>query len=357
MPYMRPRRLSFSGIQGPYKKMRSRGPRGSTSRYARRKAATKIQALWRGYRARKALTAPRRRRKTWGGRYGRVRTRLPQPGNTSNVTITEENMQFALWHHNIATTMDDSPLGWRTAHALYVAPVAPAAANDHSVIGNNTSYIGANMRIHLTNYWPDRPQLVRITVVELTEQDTRPLGNDAYTIGQMSRYWKNLTRSNNNETIEAFLAPSFANRANQPHNTNEYRILKQKYIRFYPRAVSSNVATGVTSGTLAAASGTPPTQAISTTTTTGFTNETAWAEKAVHMYIPMRRILDQDNVVACSQGSFTTAGSSTTLNRYVFSKPILLLIEYMHPQMQLTDTDSKIMGVRIYTRHSFKNFS
>lgn len=343
MPVRR-RRLTFS----PRKRRRMVTP-GSTprrSRYARNKAATKIQSLVRGFLARRRSTTSGSRGRNTGpmtnaGRPGRVRTRLPEKPDSSGITIIEENNNFSFWSHATATQPTDLPVAQRTAHYQLLAPLV-GSSNDRQVEGSHTKYLGANIHFLLTNYKPSCPWTVRITVVELSETDVVPAANANYfTLGAMGRYWKGVSSLDATDTVYPFLNISMLGRRWLPHNTNEYRILKQKYVHFpakpYAGVKSESTATAVAPGT----------------DITTITPKFNWSEKHVHMFVPCNRILDVDNKSLQTQSGATPGGTSSQ-TRYTYTKPIVIVWELLWPDINWTTLSDELISCNTYIRHSYK---
>lgn len=264
---------------------------------SRNAAATKIQALWRGYRARKALasrTPLRYRRARLKGRAGRVRTRYPSKGaTTSNMKIQTEP-----YYDNLIQVANTSALSARNNTNCTVQFLSPLSdGNPDRTLINGGTLLGANIELAFRNTISVAHQ-IRVSVVELVTED-KPIVSavslDWSATSHFADFFKDQGAGTQDEATVPFLgatAPTMAAAQYAAINTEKFRVLKTKWI----------------------------------TLGTDLGNSKTF--KGCHMYVPLRRHIDKDTIVNSVSPRFNPADN----NRYSYDKPVFLLVESFLPQ-------------------------
>lgn len=282
------RRLDFGG---------GRRVRRRRSRMSRNAAATKIQALWRGYRVRKGLAArtpARYARSKLRGRAGKVRTRYP----TKGAFVSGMKVQTEQYYDNLIHVVDENILSNRTNNSCTTMFLSPLSDGDADrILINGGTLLGANIELTFRNNMAFNHQL-RISVVEAVTEDkpivsTVPLEWTDTT--HFDDFWKAQTAGVKDETTVSWVnntGPTAAAAQYAAINTDKFRVLKTKWI------------------------------------TLGTDAGNGRAFRGVHMYVPIKRHIDKDTIV----NSYTPRSPSATANnRYSYGKPVFLLIESFMP--------------------------
>lgn len=158
-----------------------------------------------------------------------------------------------------------------------------ADSGDHRINGDNCRLLSCNLRLTLQNKLPENVR-VKISVVELKGFPPNASNLKDY----LQHYYKTTEPGHENLSFYSFTAAynmEYSTRAKV--NTNAYRVLAMKYV-----------------------------------TAKGFYS--SGGTKGVHMYVPLRKMLDKDKVTTIKHGV-----SDDDYACYTMQQPVVVIIEWM----------------------------
>lgn len=287
----------------------------------RHTAATKIQALWRGYRARRGPLR-QRTRLTYKptrlrGRYGKVRTRFP----TAGAFVSPMKVQVEPIWDNLQQTSGDMTQQRTTNHCtcMYLSPLSDGNA-DRTLINGGT-LLGANIELTIRNTQA-YAHSIRVSVVEAITEDkpiTSSVALDWASTSHFNDFFKLQTAASQDEDTIPWIGSSGPTQQVAQYaaiNTDKFRVLKTKWINMGTDAGNTKTL------------------------------------KGCHMYVPLKRHIDKDTII----NSYTPkAGGNTENNRYSYGKPVFLLIESFIPPGRTEVTTLTYAYVSGQVKFAFKD--
>lgn len=228
------------------------------------------------------------------GRTGRVRTRYPTPGAfaSSLKTQCEDYLDNIV---QVAGRTTDSTRTNNNCTGLFLSPLASGQAD--RTLANNGTLLACNIELTLRNQTTYAHQL-RVSVVELITED-KPIESatqlDWLSTSHFDDFYKKQDSTAEDDTTIPFIGASGPKdyvAIYSAINTNKIRVLKTKWITLGTDDAGQSPFAGV------------------------------------HMYVPLRRLIDKDSTVLCST---PRNGGNVADTRYAYAKPVFLLIESFLP--------------------------
>lgn len=271
----------------------------------------------------KIYTIPKRLRRP------KVATRRPiRPKRDSPFASQIEHYSFLMRSAAGDNNMTPGVSGFHNA-AFFLSPQKADNSTDTDVEGDRTKFLGCNIkgRVITAN---KQPLTLRVSVVQISNQEQ--LITDSGFIDMMGHssldnYFKAIITNNTSMARVPLQTATGTQRQAFACDVDQYKILKQGYIKLKPPAGDMNF------------------------------------QKGFHMFVPMNNLLDRTNIRAVKEWAvaystvapWTRSPATVNVYRYNYIRPIILVFELLYEAGAVRDAAKEEAFVDFMVKYSFKN--